>query len=318
MRVGVIQGLGLLLCAVTFAPCAAHAQAQTQAQTQVQTQVQDSAAAAYASASPVDDPANQPAAAAQSELSPEDSALLDQALTPDPSTPDGTAAAKPLRLPSRTLQQGLDIKTVQKPDGSSTVTLNQPLQTEWDAKVGADLGLAPSAPQNYQPGQPLPGARDSRSTGAAWASVGLLANLATVDARVDPGNDQGTVGTTFKHSVPLGGKFAVTLQDTYSVTETFSASTAASSDMPLMVAPVASAAPVPQVWGNENTAKLDILPTGTSFGAKVASVSNDPVLHNTLSAEQKIYGALHVTTAMSDLGQPTASKSITAGFKLNW
>jgi hypothetical protein len=314
MRVGVIQGLGLLLCAVTFAPCAAHAQAQTQ----VQTQVQDSAAAAYASASPVDDPANQPAAAAQSELSPEDSALLDQALTPDPSTPDGTAAAKPLRLPSRTLQQGLDIKTVQKPDGSSTVTLNQPLQTEWDAKVGADLGLAPSAPQNYQPGQPLPGARDSRSTGAAWASVGLLANLATVDARVDPGNDQGTVGTTFKHSVPLGGKFAVTLQDTYSVTETFSASTAASSDMPLMVAPVASAAPVPQVWGNENTAKLDILPTGTSFGAKVASVSNDPVLHNTLSAEQKIYGALHVTTAMSDLGQPTASKSITAGFKLNW
>jgi hypothetical protein len=284
----------------------------------VQTQAQDSAAAAYASASPIDDPADQPAAAAESELSPEDSPLLDQALTPDPSTPDSTAAAKPLRLPSRTLQQGLDIKTVQKPDGSSTVTLNQPLQTEWDAKVGADLGLAASAPQNYQPGQPLPGARDSRSTGAAWASVGLLPNLATVDARVDPGNDQGTVGTTFKHSVPLGGKFAVTLQDTYSVTETFSASTAASSDMPLMVASVAPAAPVPQVWGNENTAKLDILPTGTSFGAKVASISNDPVLHNTLSAEQKIYGALHVTTAMSDLGQPTASRSITAGFKLNW
>ncbi|MFZ0844961.1 MAG: hypothetical protein WAM62_04155 [Pseudolabrys sp.] len=310
MRAGLIQGLGLLLCAVTVAPGAAQAQDQVQAQ--------DSAAAAYASTSPSNDPADQPAAPAQSELSPEDSALLDQALTPNPTTSDSTAAVKPLRLPSRTFQQGLNIKTVQKPDGSSAVTLNQPLQTEWDAKVGADLGLAASAPQNYQPGQPLPGVRDNRSTGAAWASVGLLPNLATVDARVDPGNDQGTLGTTFKHSVPLGGKFAVTLQDSYSVTETFSASTAASSDMPLMAAPVAPAVPMPQVWGSEKTAKFDILPTGTSFGAKLASISNDPVLHNTLSAEQKIYGALHVTTAMNDLGQPTASRSITAGFKLNW
>jgi hypothetical protein len=37
-----------------------------------------------------------------------------------------------------------------------------------------------------------------------------------------------------------------------------------------------------------------------------------------LSAEQKLYGPLHVTTAVTDLGQTTSNKSITAGFKLNW
>ena len=61
-----------------------------------------------------------------------------------------------------------------------------------------------------------------------------------------------------------------------------------------------------------------MLPTGTTFGAKFASASNDPVSHKTLSAEQKLYGPLQMTTAVTDVGQPTSSRSITAGFKLKW
>ncbi|MGB8747649.1 MAG: hypothetical protein WCD54_17005 [Pseudolabrys sp.] len=48
------------------------------------------------------------------------------------------------------------------------------------------------------------------------------------------------------------------------------------------------------------------------------SASNDPVTHNTLSAEQKLYGPLQVTTAVTDFGQTSSSKSISAGFKLHW
>jgi hypothetical protein len=48
------------------------------------------------------------------------------------------------------------------------------------------------------------------------------------------------------------------------------------------------------------------------------SASNDPVTHNTLSAEQKLYGPLQVTTAVTDFGQTTSSKSIGAGFELHW
>jgi hypothetical protein len=73
-----------------------------------------------------------------------------------------------------------------------------------------------------------------------------------------------------------------------------------------------------QYWGNEKAAKFDILPTGTTLGAGLVTASNDPITHNTLSAEQKVYGPLHVTTAVTDVGQTTSSKSITAGLKLNW
>jgi hypothetical protein len=51
------------------------------------------------------------------------------------------------------------------------------------------------------------------------------------------------------------------------------------------------------------------------LGAGLASVSNDPVTHNTLSAEQKLYGPLQVTTAVTDFGQTTSSESISAGLR---
>ena len=46
-------------------------------------------------------------------------------------------------------------------------------------------------------------------SGAAWASLGVP-NIGSVDARVDPSNEQGKVGTTLKQSIPFGGRFAVT------------------------------------------------------------------------------------------------------------
>jgi hypothetical protein len=262
-------------------------------------------------------PADQPQSA-DAEISPEDSALLGKILTFDAATPDSPAPVKKLRLPSLPGRPGLNIVRTDKSDGSSTVVLKQPLPTEWDAQVGADLGVAANTAESYQRGQPLPGSNLDRNSGAAWASVGVVRNIATVDARVDPSNDQGKLGTTLKHSVPLGSEFAVTVQNSFSVTETFSAAPSAASDLPLMTAPVATGTPTPQIWGNEKAAKFDVLPTGTSFGVKVASLSNDPVTHNTLSAEQKIYGPLRVTTAMTDVGQQSASRSISAGFKLNW
>jgi hypothetical protein len=271
---------------------------------------------AYASASPPSNPMDEPATAAARPLSPEESALLGNALMFDPNSYATTAPARSLRLPGLS-QPKTDINGANRPDGSTTVVVKQPLATEWDTSVGADLGSAAPSSDSFQPGRPMPGARDARGSGAAWASVGVP-NLATVDARVDPSNDQGKFGTTFKQ--PLGSRFAVTLQNNYSVTETYNNSVLPGpADVPLMTAPrVTTATPAPQIWGTERAAKFDFLPTGTSFGASFASASNDPVTHRTLSADQKLYGPLHVTTAVTDVGQPTESKSITAGVKLNW
>jgi hypothetical protein len=280
-----------------------------------QNSVKDAALAAYASASPPSTPADQ--AAANQEISAEESAILGNALTFDPATRDSTAPFKPLRLPGLASQQKVDISRADKSDGTSTAGVKQPLPIDWDAKVGADLGYSASGAEGYQINRPLPARRDS-GTGAAWASVGVVPNLASVDARVDPNTDQGKVGTTFKHSMPLGNRFSVTVQNSYSVTETFSPSAPASPDLPMMTTPVASSPATPQLWDNQKLAKLDILPTGTTFGAGLASTSTDPITHRTLSAGQKLYGPLEVTTAVTDLGQTYVSKSISARFKLNW
>src|SRR5262245_10535836 len=83
--------------------------------------------------------------------------------------------------------------------------------------------------------------------------------------------------------------------------------------------PIRSATPgSSQVFGNERAVKFNILPTATTLGAGLTSVTNDPIIHNTFSAEQKLYGPLQVTTALTDFGQVTSSKSINAGFKVHW
>jgi len=246
-------------------------------------------------------------------LTPEESAILSNALIFDPAAM-ATPPKKPLRLPMS--DKGFDVTRTEKPDGSSTIVVKQPLQTEWSNSVGADFG-APKSGIGDAFDRPLPTARDNSGSGAAWASLGV-SNIGSVDARVDPYNEQGKFGTTLKQSIPFGGRFAVTLQDTYSVTETRGQPSAGPDDIPLMTQPSASTPITPQVFGNERAVKFNILPTGTTVGAGLTTASNDPVTHNTISAEQKLYGPLQVTTAVTDFGQTTSNKSITAGFKLHW
>ncbi|MFN3657464.1 MAG: hypothetical protein ACK4UO_09455 [Pseudolabrys sp.] len=262
--------------------------------------------AAYAVATP-------PEAAEPAPLSHEDSALLGQALVFDPAPVTGVA--RPLRVPRIKEPEGFGVSRNDTP-GGSTVVLKQPLP--WDARIGADLGLASTPSAEYQPARPLASANDG-TAGAAWASVGVT-DYATLDARVDPGADQGRLAGTLKHSVPVGDRFSVTLQNSTSVTESFGTlGPSAPAGLPVMALPQDPGVPGPtQVWGNEQTVKFDVLSTGTSLSAGLASTSVDPVTHNRLSAHQKIYGPLHVTTAVTDVGQPTTNKSISAGFQLKW
>jgi hypothetical protein len=258
------------------------------------------------------EPASNAALSPETPLTPEESTILGNALIFDPAAL-AIPPKKPLRLPDLSNGKGFDVKRTEKPDGSATVVVKQPLQTEWDNSVGADLKPATGSAFD----RPLPSTRDSSGGGAAWASVGAP-DVASVDARIDPSNEQGKVGTTLKQSIPFGGRFAVSLQNTYSVTETLGQPSAGPNDLPLMALPPAPAAATPQVFGNERAVKFNILPTGTTLGAGVTTASNDPVTHNNLSAEQKLYGPLQVTTAVTDFGQATGKKSITAGFKVHW
>lgn len=225
-----------------------------------------------------------------------------------------------LREPGAPSGGALNVSRAENPDGSSTVTVKQPVSAEWNANVGLDLGVAAPAPDTYQPDQPITGGAAAPPPRAAWGSIAVVPNLATLDGRVNSANDQGRLATTFAHSVPLGSQFSVTLHDTYSVTDSLRAAygaPTATGGPPMIALPETTAAAEP-ILSNERGFKFDILPTGTALSAGLASASTDPVTHNTFSADQQLYGPLHVTTTVTDVGEATSNKSITAGMKLNW
>jgi len=264
----------------------------------------------YAMASPPDRPLD--AAAADAAKNAGADLSLGDALNLDAAALAATPV-KRLRLPGYVEPQGFDVSRSDKPDGSGTFTVKRPLPIDVETKLGADFVPPPNA--IFAPGQPLPGS--SYDSGVAWASVGVP-NLASIDARVDPDGDRSKLGTTLQRAVPIGRELSVTLQDTFSVTDTMSIGPGAAASEPLLAAlPPSTPAPA-QVWGNEKKLKFDILPTGTSLSGGVITSSIDPQTHNTFSADQKIYGPLHVTTTVNDVGEATGNKSITAGFKLNW
>ena len=257
-------------------------------------------------------------------LTPEESEVLGRALLFDPATIETKKPARELRARTLSAPAALDIKSNDKPDGSSSVALKQPLVIDnpaFDSNVGADVNLAAPASSVYQPNKPLPGTTTSdRGSAAAWASVGMP-NVASVDARLDQGSDQGKIGGTLKHSVPVGRDLSVTVEDNYSVIENFNYNPATAGAPAPTTATLAGPAPVtpaPQVYDNARSVRFNVAPTGTTFGAGWTTASNDPVTHNTLSADQKLFGPLHVTTSVTDLGQPTESKTVSAGLKLDW
>ena len=258
-------------------------------------------------------------------LTPEESDMLSRALVFDPAALASNRPPRTLKPRGYSRSAGLDVKNTDKPDGSSSVAVKQPLTIDTpdiDSNVGADVNVAAQPSSVYQPRGPLPGSTtNDRGSAAAWASIGVR-NLASVDARVDPTGDQGKIGGKLSHAVPVGKDLSVTLEDSYSVTESFSpgatAAAPATVSSTLAGPPPATATPSDQVFGTSKSVKFNVAPTGTSFGAGWTTASNDPVAHHTLSADQKLLGPLHVTTSVTDVGQPTENKTITAGFKLNW
>jgi hypothetical protein len=261
---------------------------------------------AYASASPPDNPVD-------ASPNPGTDFDLGSTLTFDPAAL-AAAPVKPLRLPGYPTSKDIDISRADRADGSSSFTVKKPLPIDIDTTVGADVASA-TAPV-YSPGHPLPGTGSPYDSGAAWASIGVP-NLASIDARVDPNSDQRKLGTTVQHSMPVGSKLSITLQDTFAVTDTMNMRASNASQSLLAALPPSTPAPA-QVWGNEQKLKFDILPTGTSLSGGVVTSSIDPQTHNSFSADQKLYGPLHVTTTVNDLGSAANSKSITASYKLTW
>jgi hypothetical protein len=200
-------------------------------------------------------------------------------------------------------------------DGSGAIhvtkSLAAPWNASWDTKIGGDLAVAAtSLPHYYEPGKPLPNTVKDTRTGSAWASL-AVPSVATVEVRVSPSDTQNSFGTKVERTVPLGENLSVTLQNSVNVTDLRGSGGTGPTVM-------ASAGNPAEAWDTQHAIKVNIVPTGTTLSAGTSSSTLDPQTHNSISAEQKIYGPLQVTTTLTDLGQSTSSKSVTAGFKFSW
>jgi hypothetical protein len=211
-----------------------------------------------------------------------------------------------------------------KPDGSSALTVGRRLPTPWETKVGADVSLA--APSGIAASDNLVrgGVAQDRSSGAVWGNLTMPGlrplgfDKTSVEARVDAGKDEGKLGTTLSRSVPINPELSVTLQNSYSVKQSLATTATGVPTPPTAGMPNTGAAAPAPAWGVDETVRLNVDPSGTTFSAGAGASTVDTQWHNKLSMEQTLVGPLKLTTSIEDAGTTTPKKSITAGFKRTW
>jgi hypothetical protein len=210
-----------------------------------------------------------------------------------------------------------------KPDGSSALTVGRRLPTPWETKVGADVSLA--APSGIAASDNLArGVAQDRSSGAVWGNLTMPGlrplgfDRTSVEARVDAGKDEGKLGATLSRSVPINQELSVTLQNSYSVKQSLATTATAAPMPPTAGTPNTGAAAPAPAWGVDETVRLNVDPSGTTFSAGAGASTVDTQWHNKLSMEQTLVGPLKLTTSIEDAGTTTPKKSITAGFKRTW
>jgi hypothetical protein len=192
----------------------------------------------------------------------------------------------------------------------SSVSVKQPVSPFLDTRVGADMTVV-RQPQTFAEllaEKAANGGNDPQSSGSAWASVtaggvGSIWDKTSVEARINPAQDQGRLGTSLSKSLQLGDQYSLTLENGYNMTQ--------------------GLAPMPggasrATYGTEQSAKFGITETGTSFSAGQSLSTTDDKWLRKIGAEQKIVGGFNISGSIAETPLGIANKSISAGFKQSW
>lgn len=175
----------------------------------------------------------------------------------------------------------------------------------WEHKVGIDYTKPDIPAARYQP-EGLVTLPD-QSTGAAWATLSGPVSLpgwnqTEIEARVDPAQEEGKVGTTLRRSLPISEDVVVTLENGVSVIQS------------LPHAPQA-----PRSWASSQALRLDLPSSATSVWVGADISSTDEKWLRSLSAEQKLLGGpVTIKGSIRETAGGDPSKSLTAGFKWTW
>jgi hypothetical protein len=212
-----------------------------------------------------------------------------------------------------------------RPSGSA-VSVKQPVSPFWDTKIGADMTVTrqPTTMSELLSERAANGGNAPQSSGTAWAAatapgVGSIWDKTAIEARVDPGQDQSKLGTSLSKSLPLNEQYSLTLQNGYNLIQQ------GHSSLPCADCVNLSAVPVPGIparpvrnYQTEQSAKLSIADTGTSFIAGQTLSSADDKWLRKVGAEQKLFDGVSISASVGETPLGATNKSLTAGFKHSW
>jgi hypothetical protein len=194
------------------------------------------------------------------------------------------------------------------------VSVKQSLTPFWDARIGADMTVARQGTltaQELLSEKLANGGSVPQSSGTAWAAitapgVGSIWDKTSVEARVDPGADRSKLGTSLSKSLPLTDQYSLTLQNGYNLIQQG-------------IVPVPGIVSHPtRSYETDQSARLSITDTGTSFMAgQTLSTSDDKWLRK-VGAEQKLFDGVTISGSIGETPSGVANKSFGAGFKRSW
>jgi hypothetical protein len=200
-----------------------------------------------------------------------------------------------------------------KPTGAA-VSVKQAVSPFLDTRIGADMTVVRQQPRTSSEllsDKLANGGADPQSSGTAWAAItapgaGPLWDKTALEARVDPNQEQTTLGTSLSKTVPLTEQTSLSLQNGYNVTQ-----------QGLVPVP-GNGAHATRNYQTDQSAKLSVFDTGTSVSVGQTMSSTDEKWLRKIGAEQKLFDGVSVSGSIGETGQGTTSKSISAGFKRSW
>jgi hypothetical protein len=225
------------------------------------------------------------------------------------------APASKARSPKTIANGDASWSSKDKANGATAVSVKQPLSPFWDTRIGADMTVTrqPAAltgsellSEKLANGGSVP-----QSSGSAWAAitapgVASIWDKTAVEARVDPAQETGKLGTSISKSLPLGEQYSLTLQNGYNVIQ-----------QGIIAVPGIPGRPL-QKHETEQSAKLSIGDTGTSFSAGQTLSSADDKWLRKIGAEQKLFDGVSISGSIGETPLGVTNKSLTAGFKRSW
>jgi hypothetical protein len=232
-------------------------------------------------------------------------------LNVDASTLKASPASKARVAPQSAFSTEMSWSANDKGNGASAVTVKQPVSNFLDTRVGADMTVT-RPPQTLTESQLLAnGGSLPQSSGTAWAAitapgVGSIWDKTAVEARLDPSQEQSKLGTSLSKSLPLDAQYSLSLQNGYTLIEQG-------------IIPVPGIVSHPaRNYETDQSAKLSITDTGTSFTAGQTLSSTDDKWLRKIGAEQKLFGGVSISGSIGETPLGTTNKSLSAGFKQSW